>query len=309
MSDILGAESRDLQEEHPGEPKPGKTRSLWGDAFHELVRNPVFVVSAMIVLVVVLMALFPQWFAGDNPRPPNPNLLATAEEGPTKDHWLGFTTQGYPMYTQIVWGTRNSLAVALVATVGSTLVGMVFGIIAGYFGGATDSIISRLADIFFGLPFILGAVVFLAVFQVRSVWAISSVLVILGWSQLTRIMRGSTLEIKNRDYVEAARALGAGHFHIIRRHILPNASAPLFVLSTIAIGSYVSAEATLTFLGVGFRVPTVSWGGLISQGQSSAVYEGNWHLLVFPCAFLVITVLAFIMMGDALRDALDPRSR
>ena len=158
------------------------------------------------------------------------------------------------------------------------------------------------------MPFLLGALVFLAIFPIRNEWTISAVLVIFGWSQLTRVMRGSVIATKQRDYVDAARALGASNLFIIRKHILANSIAPVIVLTTIGLGSYISAEATLTFLGVGYQRPTVSWGLLVSEGQSVAL-AGYWHLLVFPCAFIVVTVLAFILLGDVLRDALDPRTR
>ena len=182
------------------------------------------------------------------------------------------------------------------------------GTAAGWFGGFTDTVISRITDIFFGLPFILGALVFLAIFPDRNIWTISLVLIIFGWTSLTRVMRGSVIATKQRDYVDAARALGAGDFFIIRKHILANSIAPVIVLATIGLGAYISAEATLTFLGVGYQRPTVSWGLLVNEGQTLAL-AGFWHLLVYPCAFIVITVLAFILLGDVLRDALDPRSR
>jgi ABC-type dipeptide/oligopeptide/nickel transport system permease subunit len=162
--------------------------------------------------------------------------------------------------------------------------------------------------VFLGLPFILGALVFLSLLGTHSIWAVSLVLIALSWPPITRIMRGSVIAVKALDYVEAARALGASNASIIFRHILPNSIAPVIVLATLYLGGFVSAEATLTFLGVGLQVPEISWGITIAQGQDLAV-AGYPHLLVFPCAALILTVLAFILMGDALRDALDPRGR
>jgi peptide/nickel transport system permease protein/oligopeptide transport system permease protein len=162
-------------------------------------------------------------------------------------------------------------------------------------------------DVFFSLPFLLGAIVFLAVVQSHSELAIMSVLVVLGWTTVARVMRGSVLSAKGLDYVQAARALGASNSRLMFRHILPNAVAPVVVLATIALGGFVSAEATLTFLGVGLIQPDQSWGIAINTHQ---VYflEHPW-LLAFPVALLVGTVLSFILMGDALRDALDPKLR
>jgi peptide/nickel transport system permease protein/oligopeptide transport system permease protein len=215
---------------------------------------------------------------------------------------------GCDYYAQVIHGAGPSIQVAVFATLGIAVVGTLMGVTAGYYGGWLDAIISRLVDVVAGLPFLLGAVVLLAILQSRSVWAIVFVLIALAWISLTRVIRGAVLSTKNMDYVAAARSLGASDRRIIFRHILPNAMAPGVVVLTIALGLFVSAEATLTFLGVGLQAPTVSWGVMIVQGQSH-VLSGYPHLLLVPCLFLVTTVLGFILMGDALRDALDPKLR
>lgn len=297
----------------PGAPGPeptGKTqkrevsRSLWADGWRELRSKPLFWLSMTVVLVVTSMAVFPGLWASGNPAR---CLLERGSEPPSSAHPFGFTFQGCDMWAKLVYGTSKSLAVALLATIMTTGFGMVVGTLAGYFPGMTDTLLSRFTDIFFGLPFLLGAVVFLAVVPVRNVLTISLVIAILGWTTIARIMRGSVLATKNRDFVEAARALGASNTRVIWRHILPNSIAPIIVLTTINLGIYVGLEATLTFLGVGFERPNTTWGLLIAEGQPYAFQAA--HLLIFPCAFLVVTVLAFIMLGDMLRDALDPRGR
>jgi peptide/nickel transport system permease protein/oligopeptide transport system permease protein len=281
------------------------SRSLWADGWRELRTKPLFWLSVAAVLMVSTMAVFPGlWASGA----PDQCLLERGSQGPSAAHPFGFTFQGCDMWAAVVYGTSKSLAVALLATAGTTVFGMLVGILAGYFPGFTDTILSRFTDIFFGLPFLLGAVVFLAVVPVRNVWTLSAVITILGWTTIARIMRGSVLTTKNRDFVEAARALGATNGRVIRRHILPNSIAPIIVLATINLGVYVGLEATLTYLGVGFARPNTTWGLLIAEGQPYAL-QGSAHLLVFPCAFLVVTVLAFILLGDMLRDALDPRGR
>ncbi|HET7385790.1 MAG TPA: ABC transporter permease [Nocardioidaceae bacterium] len=281
------------------------TRSLWGDALHDLIRNPLFVIPVLVVLAVVSMAIAPQIWTGADP---NNCHLVQSKHGPSPGHPFGFTIYGCDMFAQVIYGARPDIIIAVVCTAGIATVGTALGTLAGFFGGWTDIIISRLTDIFFGLPFILAALIFLAIVGNHSVYAVSLILIVFGWTQLTRIMRGSVLETKNRDYVEAARALGARNGRIIFKHILPNAIAPVIVLSTIALGGFVSAEATLTFLGVGLQRPTISWGVLITDGQDWAI-SGYPHLLVYPCAFLIATVLAFILVGDAVRDALDPKLR
>jgi peptide/nickel transport system permease protein/oligopeptide transport system permease protein len=187
------------------------------------------------------------------------------------------------------------------------VLGGALGLLAGFYGGWVDTLISRIIDIFLSLPFLLGSLVFLTVFKKQDIFHISMVLVILGWTTIARVMRGNVIASKNLDYVAAARSLGAGNVRLMFRHILPNAVAPVVVLATIALGSFVSAEATLTFLGVGLQPPEESWGIMISDHQ---VYflEKPW-LLLYPTSLLIGTVLSFILMGDALRDALDPKMR
>jgi peptide/nickel transport system permease protein/oligopeptide transport system permease protein len=292
-----------------GAPEGGTgNRSLWGDVRYELFRNPVFWVSSAVVLVTMVMSFFPQLFAGTSPNSVGACDLNQARVTPTWDKPFGYTVAGCDMWASLVWGTGKSVNVALLTTIGTLAIGVGAGTAAGWFGGFTDTVISRVTDIFFGLPFLLGAIVFLAILPERNVWTISLVLIVLGWTSLARVMRGSVLSTKQRDYVDAARALGAGDLYIIRKHLIANSIAPVIVLATIGLGAYIGAEATLTFLGVGYQRPTVSWGLLVNEGQTLAL-AGFWHLLVYPCAFIVITVLAFILLGDVLRDALDPRSR
>lgn len=290
-------------------PRRGKrserNRSLWGDAWRQLIRSPMFIISAIIVLLVLSMTIAPWLWTDVNPRACD---LAHGKQGPTAGHPFGYTLLGCDMYANVIYGAGPSVKIAVLVTGSTALLGIIFGTLAAFYGRWVDAIISRVTDIFFGLPFIVGAIIFLAVLDSHTVWAVSVVLIVLGWTQLTRIMRGSILEILNRDYVRAARALGASNARIIFRHLLPNALAPVVVISTVSLGAYVSAEATLSFLGVGLQPPTISWGRLISVGDGYAL-GGYWHMLVFPCAFLVITVLAFILLGDALRDALDPKLR
>jgi ABC-type dipeptide/oligopeptide/nickel transport system permease subunit len=306
MSDVMAGQSAGQQEGLTE--ASGANRSLWGDVRYELVRKPVFWISLTLVLVILLMSFFPQLFASTSPNSSGACQLANAREKPSADHPFGFTVAGCDMWASLVWGAGKSVIVAILVTIGTVLLGVTLGTIAGYFGGFGDTLISRVTDVFFGLPFILGALVFLAIFPDRNIWTLTAVLTILGWTSLTRIMRGSVISTKQKDYVDAARAVGASDFFIIRKHILANSIAPVIVLATIGLGSFIGAEATLTFLGVGYQRPTVSWGLLVAEGQNLAL-AGFWHLLVLPASFIVITVLAFILLGDVLRDALDPRTR
>ena len=300
-----------VEAREPRSPDPGKrqkkeaSRSLLADGWRELRGKPLFWASVLVVLVMSSMAVFPTlWASGQ----PDQCLLQRARQAPSGAHPFGYTLQGCDMWAKLVYGASKSLAVALLGTTLTTAFGLLIGTLAGYFPGIVDTVLSRFTDIFFGLPFLLGAVVFLAVVPTRNVWTISFVIAILGWTTMARIMRGSVLSTKNKDFVEAARALGSSNTRVIVRHVLPNSIAPMVVLATIYLGIFVGLEATLTYLGVGFRRPNHTWGLLIAEGQSYAL-AGDWHLLLFPCAFLVLTVLAFILLGDMLRDAFDPRGR
>jgi ABC-type dipeptide/oligopeptide/nickel transport system permease subunit len=277
--------------------------SLWADARRSLIRNPIAVASALFVVVVCSMAAIPRLWTGTDPELCE---LGIARQGPTGAHPFGTTELGCDVYAQVIYGARPSILVAVFSTLGILVIGGVLGIVAGFYGGWVDAIIARVADIFIALPLLLGALVFLSVLKTRSVLTIAIVLVILIWPVIARIARGSVLSSKNLDYVQAARALGASNSRLMFKHILPNAIAPSVVYATIALGAFVSTEATLSFLGVGLQPPDVSWGIMISRG-SQWVVNGSPHLLLFPGAFLLFTVLSFILLGDALRDALDPR--
>jgi oligopeptide transport system permease protein len=196
---------------------------------------------------------------------------------------------------------------ALIATAATVLIGAAIGIIAGYYGGWIDSVLSRVTDVFFGLPVLLGGIVILTALGAPGLWGVIFVLVVLGWVGTARLVRSTTIEAKNQDFVLAARALGASNMRIMRRHILPNAMGPAIVVAVISLGGYVGAEATFSYLGLGIQPPEFSWGSIISDAQS-VFFTAPWTLF-FPALFLTVTVLAFILMGDAVRDSLDPKLR
>lgn len=281
-----------------------KPASLWSDARRQLMRNPVFLLSLLYILAVGSMAVFPGLWTDVDPRDCN---VSRSRQDPSPGHPFGFNILGCDYYSHAIHGAQPSLAIAIGSTVGIVVLGGLLGLLAGFYGGWVDTLISRIIDIFLSLPFLLGALVFLTVVKKQNILTISMVLVILGWTTIARVMRGNVIASKNLDYVAAARSLGAGNMRLMFRHILPNAIAPVVVLATIALGSFVSAEATLTFLGVGLQPPEESWGIMISDHQ---VYflEKPW-LLLYPTGLLIGTVLSFILMGDALRDALDPKMR
>ncbi|MFI5802447.1 ABC transporter permease [Streptomyces sp. NPDC051561] len=291
-------------------PKVGKPRSLWSDAWHDLRRNPMFVVSAVLIVVLLTMAIAPGLFTSADPRYAD---LAKHYLGKPNwgnffgEDWFGYDVQGRSIYARVIYGARASIAVAICVTAIVTVLGTVVGMLAGYFGGWIDTILSRITDVFFGVPFILGAMVVLTSFEDRKLYVVILALAFLGWTQIARVARGSVLTIKNADYVMAAKALGASTTRIMLKHIVPNAIAPVIVVATIALGGYIAAEATLSFLGIGLAEPTVSWGVDISSGQEQL--RNAAFVLIVPSVMVSITVLAFIMLGDAVRNALDPKLR
>ncbi|MEU5836517.1 ABC transporter permease [Streptomyces diacarni] len=308
---LAGVESQAERAGGKGPSSPGReprerARSLWSDAWHDLRRNPVFLIAGLLIAFLVLISVWPGLIAS---RDPLSCRLGRSLDASSAGHWFGFDTQGCDVYTRVVYGARTSVTVGVCATLGVAVLGSVLGGLAGFFGGVWDAVLSRLTDIFFGIPMILGGLVFLSMTGSRSVWTVVAFIVLLGWPQVARIARGSVITAKQNDYVLAARALGAGNARMMTRHILPNAVAPVIVTATIALGTYISLEATLSFLGVGLQPPTVSWGADISAASQGMQFRNAPHILLYPAAALSLTVLAFIMLGDAVRDALDPKLR
>lgn len=303
MSEDLAAQTTGPPEQATG-PAEEESASLWADAWRELRRNPFFVVPAFLILVLTVMAVWPQLFTNADPRDCD---LARSMVRPSREHWFGFDLQGCDYYARVVYGARTSITVGLLVTVGTVVIAVVFGSLAGYYGGFIDTVLARVTDIVFGIPLILGAIVMLTVLPRRGVGELSLVLMVFAWPPMLRIMRSQVLSVRSTDYVQAARALGAGDVRILRRHILPNAIAPVITYATVFFGVVIVTEAALSFLGVGLQLPAISWGLMISVAQARILRVP--HLLAFPALFLSVTVFAFMMLGDAVRDALDPRLR
>lgn len=278
-------------------------RSVMGEAWQTMRRRPLFWVSAALMPLVLVMALFPRLFTSVDPTYCD---IGRSLEGPTAGHIFGFNKQGCDIYARVIHGASTSLAVGVLTTAFVVLVGVTFGAIAGYVGGWVDSLLSRLTDIFFAIPFVLGAIVFMQMFKdSRNIWMVMIVLGVFGWPQIARITRGAVMETKNGEYVSAARAIGVPEWRILLTHVLPNATAPIIVYATVALGTFIVAEATLSFLGLGLPSSEVSWGGDIATAQQSI--RTSPMTLFYPSIALALTVLSFIMMGDVVRDALNPK--
>ena len=296
----------------PGTPgrtgRPDRARSLAGDAWRDLRRNPVFWISLLLVVLVAAMAVAPGLFAANDPRD---CVLSRQHAGPSGGAIFGYDFQGCDTFARAVYGARASLLVGAFSAVITGVIALVVGMLAGYFGGWVDAVLSRVIDIVLGIPLLLAAIVLLKRVSTSGdtvrLFAVILVLALLGWTTAARVVRSSVITAREQDYVAAARMLGAGNGRIMWRHILPNALAPAIVVLTIALGSFIAAEATLSFLGIGLKAPTISWGIDIDAGRVH-MRESATPLIV-PSTFLALTVLAFIMLGDAIRDAFDPKLR
>ncbi|MCG7260300.1 ABC transporter permease [Corynebacterium aurimucosum] len=279
--------------------------SQWGEAWRYLRRRPLFWIAAVMILVAILLAIAPGLFTSTDPRLCElSKSLDPAEAG----HPFGFNRQGCDIYARVIYGARASVAVGVLTTILVVVLGSLIGAIAGFFGGWIDSVLSRITDIFFAIPLVLAAIVVMQMFKEhRTIVTVVLVLGLFGWVSIARITRGAVVSIKNEEFVQSARSIGASSWRILFSHILPNAAAPIISYATVALGTYIVAEATLSFLGIGLPSTFVSWGGDISDAQASLRVAPA--VLFYPAGALGLTVLSFIMMGDVVRDALDPKAR
>lgn len=279
--------------------------SVWHEAWRYLRRRPLFWISTALILLAILMAAFPQLFTSTDPKLCS---LSNSLDGPRSGHPFGFDRQGCDIYARTIYGARASVTVGVLTTALVVIIGTIFGALAGFFGGLLDTLLSRVTDIFFAIPLVLAAIVIMQVFKEhRDILTVVLVLGLFGWPNIARITRGAVMSVKNEEFVTAARSLGASRFRILRSHIMPNAAAPIMVYATVALGTFIVAEATLSFLGIGLPPSVVSWGGDISQGQASL--RTAPQVLFYPAGALALTVLSFIMLSDVVRDALDPKAR
>jgi len=290
-------------------------RSLWVDARRRLFRNRAALVSMIVLGIITLMAIFapllspyafdyidysvvscsPDWW-------PDKTVMCNAGGA----HIFGTDSVGRDLFVRVLYGARVSLAVGLVATLVSLLIGVSYGATAGFIGGRLDEVMMRFVDVLYSLPFIFFVIILMVVFN-RNFILLFVAIGAVEWLTMARIVRGQTLSLKQKEFIEAARAGGVRRFNIVRRHIIPNVVGPVIVYVTLTIPSVILAESFLSFLGLGIQEPLTSWGVLISEGANK-METAPW-MLVFPAIFMAITLFCFNFIGDGLRDALDPKDR
>ena len=277
--------------------------SYWKDSFKRLKKNKMSMFCLGVIILLVLIAIFAPLLA---PYDPNLQDYSALLQGPSKAHLLGTDEYGRDLLSRIIYGTRISLSVGILAQVIATIIGLTLGALAAYYGGWVDTLISRIMEIFAAFPDLIFAMGIMFVLG-PGMKNIFIALGLLTWVRTARMIRGSIMQLKEKEYVEAARASGATDFHIITKHLIPNSISTVIVLVTLGIPNAIMYEASLSFLGMGIQPPTPSWGSMISFAQPYISYLTSYS--IFPGLAIMITVIAFNIFGDGLRDALDPKMK
>ena len=276
--------------------------SLWSDALYRLTRNKAAMVGGSILVVLILCAIAAPWIA---PYPYAYQDLDLGAAPPSAQHILGTDILGRDLFSRILYGARVSLLVGFVATGVALVIGVSWGIVAGFFGGKIDSVMMRIVDILYGLPFIIFVILLMVIFG-SNLWLLFGAIGAVEWLTMSRIVRGQVIGLKNQEFVLAAKAMGVSNFSMFRRHLLPNILGPIAVYATLTIPQVMLLESFLSFLGLGIQPPMSSWGTLIKDGVES-MEEYSW-LLVYPGITFTVTLFALNFFGDGLRDALDPKT-
>jgi oligopeptide transport system permease protein len=280
-------------------------RSLYVDAWHRLLRNKAAVTGLIVLVTMVVLVLVGPMLSDWDHEIPDWDHYSTPPSLET-GHLFGTDALGRDLFVRTMIGGQISLLVGLVATLVSLLIGVSYGAVAGYFGGRVDNIMMRFVDGIYAMPFMFFVIVLMVIFG-RNIFLIFVAIGAINWLDMARIVRGQTLSLKNKDFVEAARACGATEMQIIRRHIIPNLLGVVIVYVTLTIPQVILVESFLSFLGLGVQEPLTSWGALVNEGAQE-LETAPWSLL-FPAGFLAATLFAFNFLGDGLRDALDPKDR
>mgnify|MGYP001307080246 FL=1 len=276
--------------------------SLWQDAIRRLIQNRAAMIGGITVLILIVLAVFAPWIAPYSYSYQNLDLGASP---PSAEHLLGTDVLGRDLLSRLLYGARISLLVGFVATGVALVIGVSWGIVAGYFGGRVDSVMMRIVDVLYGLPFIIFIILLMVIFG-RNIWLLFAAIGAVEWLTMARIVRAQVIGLKNQEFVQAAQVMGVGNLSMFRRHILPNILGPIAVYATLTIPQVMLLEAFLSFLGLGIQPPMSSWGTLIRYGVESM--EEHYWLLIYPGLTFTITLFALNFFGDGLRDALDPKT-
>lgn len=282
-----------------------KNHSPFQLALHRFARNKMAVISVFVLLIIVILCILAPVFTDLDPEETN---LLLIEKGPSEEHILGTNGVGQDNFSRLLYGGRISLIVGFSAMFFTLVIGVLLGSLAGYYGGKVDSIIMRATDIMLMLPFLVLVLTIMAIVDKVTIGLFVSIIALTSWPNLTRIIRGSYLSLREQEFVLSAQAIGASDFRIIVKHFIPNAIGPIVVNATLMMASYIIIESALSFIGFGIPQPTPTWGNMISEAQNIRILRNHPEAWIPPGLGILITVLAINFIGDGLRDAFDPRS-
>lgn len=288
-----------------------KGRSLWQDARRRFFQNRAAVISVFVLVLICLAAVIGPFIAAWSNEEIDWNVLGDIAGAGVPSiqngHYFGVDELGRDLFARVIQGTQVSLMVGFIGALIAVIFGTLYGATAGYVGGRTDNFMMRLVDILMSIPYMFVLILLLVVFG-RSMWLLFVGIGLISWLEMSRIVRGQTLALKSKEYVEAALATGVRHRVIVTRHIIPNLMGVIVIYATLLVPQMILTESFISFLGLGVQEPNTSWGALISEGASTLQYGTYWQL-VFPLSFFIVTLFCFFFIGDGLRDALDPKDR
>lgn len=279
----------------------GQSTSFWQDGWRRFRKNKLAVFGIVVIIILAFMSIFGGMISGYGFAT---NDLLNSNQSPSGAHWFGTDTLGRDIFARTWYGARISLFIGLMAALLDLIIGIIWGAISGFYGGKVDEIMMRIADILSGVPYLL-VVILLMVVLPQGLWTLIIAMTITGWINMARIVRGEVMRLRTEEYVMAARSLGASTSRILKKHLIPNTLGPVLVTLTLTIPNAIFTEAFLSYLGLGVPAPRASWGTMTNDALAAFEYEP--YQLFFPAFFICLTMLAFNIIGDGLRDALDPK--
>ncbi|MFD2638912.1 ABC transporter permease [Piscibacillus salipiscarius] len=292
-----------VRDESDAEKISGESTSYWKDAWRRFKKNKLALFGVGVILFLAFMSFFGGPISGYDYYT---NNYAITNQSPSADHWFGTDNLGRDVFSRTWYGAKISLFIGIMAALIDVVIGVIWGAVAGYFGGKVDEYMMRIADILYSLPYLL-VVILLMVILPQGLWTLIIAMTFTGWINMARIVRGQVMQLRNEEYVLAARTLGANSNRIMFRHLVPNTLGPILVTLTLTIPNAIFTEAFLSYLGLGVQAPLASWGTMTNDAIGALQYYP--YQLFFPAFFICLTMLAFNVIGDGMRDALDPKSR
>jgi peptide/nickel transport system permease protein len=289
----------------PSTKKVDKSNTPFRIALRRFMRNKLAVAGVIVLLLIILAVTFAPLLTDQNPTKSN---LMLVERPPSAEHILGNDSSGRDIFARLLYGGRISLVVGFSAMLFTLVIGVTLGSIAGYYGGKVDAVIMRTADIMLMLPFLVIALTIVAILEEINMWIFVTIIALTSWPNLTRIIRGTYLSLREQEFVLGAKAIGASDFRIIFKHFIPNAIGPIVVNASLMMATYIIVESALSFIGFGIPQPTPTWGNMISEAQSLRILRNSPAAWIPPGLMILLTVLCINFIGDGLRDALDPKS-